>query len=149
MLPCREIPAFDKPGVNRLPRDAEKKGVNSEVPLTMASSPTTVTNDPIRSEFANDPDMAEIVSMFVSEMPEKIANLNKTFQAMQFDELRRLAHQIKGSSGGYGFSELGKAAGRLEHLLVTHGEGGGDGDPVANIRREFEQLINLCKRVTA
>ncbi len=113
----------------------------------MSTVTPTASSNLIRSEFSSDPDMAEIVTMFVDEMPAKVEKLTQTFAAMQFDELRRIAHQLKGSSGGYGFSDLGKAAGSLEHCLMTHADGVATGDPVAEIRGEFERLIDMCKRV--
>ena len=113
----------------------------------MSTVTLAATIDVIRSEFSMDPDMAEIVGIFVEEMPAKVEKLTQMFAAMQFDELRRIAHQLKGSSGGYGFSELGKVAGSLEHCLMTHADGVATGDPVTEIRSEFERLIDMCKRV--
>jgi len=101
----------------------------------------------LRSEFADDPDMAEIVSMFVSEMPQKIQKLSESFELTKFDELRRLAHQLKGSSGGYGFPTLGLAAGKLERTLNSHADGAGTGDPVLAIRSQVDEVLGLCKRV--
>lgn len=104
--------------------------------------------EPIRSDFAGDPDMSEIVEMFVAEIPSKLARLTDLWRSQKFDELRRTAHQLKGASGGYGFPQLGDAAGKLEHLLNELSENGGD-NPVADLRAQFEALVNMCSRVTS
>ena len=43
--------------------------------------------------------MRELVDLFTSEMPTKIANFEKAIAGEQLDELRRLAHQLKGAAG--------------------------------------------------
>lgn len=64
----------------------------------------------IRSEFADDPDMAGIVRLFVAELPQRIAAMESAFASGQLEQLRMFAHQMKGAAGGYGFPKLGEAA---------------------------------------
>ncbi len=101
----------------------------------------------IISEFADDPDMRELVELFAQEMPAKIQNFQTALEGSRMDDLRRLAHQLKGSAGGYGFGVVGDAAGRLEHRLVSAGA-----DPAAvldQVRRDVEDLLTLCRNVRA
>jgi HPt (histidine-containing phosphotransfer) domain-containing protein len=102
---------------------------------------------PLRSEFANDPDMRDIVEMYVTEMPERIAQLTNLWTSQQLDELRRVAHQLKGASGGYGFPTVGKAAGKVENSLMALSDGSANAS-LAQLRLQVEDLINTCQRVS-
>ena len=113
----------------------------------MQPSPQTPPQPPIRSEFSSDPEMREIVELFVGEMPRRIATLSSHWEAQQLEDLRRLAHQIKGASAGYGFPSIGSAAGRVEQTLVTLGNGG-LGSSLDQLRKQVHDLISLCQRVS-
>lgn len=95
----------------------------------------------VRSTLRDEPGMGELVDYFVGTMPEKIAGLLTTLERGSVDDLRRLAHQIKGASGGYGFDVLGDAAGRVEAAAAR-------GEPVESIRAQVDELVDLCRRVT-
>lgn len=98
-------------------------------------------HEAVRSEFANDPDMAELIEYFVSEMPKRVDAIDACLRDNRMDELRRLAHQLKGASAGYGFSPIGDAARRLESDL--------DGRAALDrIRADVDQLVGLCQRVS-
>lgn len=102
---------------------------------------------PLRSEFAGDADMADIVRLFVEEMPTRVEALARCWEEQHFSELQRLAHQLKGASGGYGFHDLGTSAGHLERTLETLATSQGKSTNQA-LRKAFEDLLTLCKRVT-
>jgi HPt (histidine-containing phosphotransfer) domain-containing protein len=91
--------------------------------------------------------MREIVEMYVQEMPARVSKLEELWSAQQMDELKRLAHQLKGASGGYGFAPVGTAAGRVEMSLVALSEGSASAS-LDQLRRQFEELLGMCRRVT-
>ncbi len=101
---------------------------------------------PIVSGFATDPDMAELVALFVQEMPARLASLKASWQSQELSEVQRLAHQIKGASGGYGFSQVGSAAAALEKSLIALSEGSSRSS-TDELRSKFDELISLCQRV--
>jgi len=68
----------------------------------------------IRSQFADDPDMTEVIDVFVARLPANIAAMSEALGNNCFDELRRLAHQLKGAGGGYGYPSLTDQALSLE-----------------------------------
>jgi HPt (histidine-containing phosphotransfer) domain-containing protein len=109
--------------------------------------PAPSSSGPIRSEFSNDPDMREIVEMYVQEMPARVSKLQELWAAQQMDELKRLAHQLKGASGGYGFTPVGSAAGKVEHSLMALSEGSANAS-LDQLRKQFEDLLSMCRRVT-
>jgi histidine phosphotransfer protein HptB len=92
------------------------------------------------SSLGGDPDLGELVEMFVAEMPERIDLLVKQYETANWEELRRTAHQIKGAAGSYGFHELTPAAARLE--LAIKGR-----SPEEQITADLNGLLELCRSV--
>lgn len=111
---------------------------------------------PVVSKYANDPDMAELVELFVAELPTRVKAMQDALDRRQVDSLKRSAHQLKGAGGGYGFASIGAAAGRLESLLVSLSTTNPTPDAMAawspsdleGVRRELEELIDLCRRAS-
>lgn len=97
---------------------------------------------PIYSPLGVDPDFSDLVDMYVGEMPERVLRLQTLFAAAAWDDLRRLAHQIKGAAGSYGFPQITPAAGNLEMSIVA-------AQCEAVIERELEALIALCDAIRA
>lgn len=106
----------------------------------------TTGKPPIRSTFAADPDMKELVEFFVQEMPGRIASFRKAFDSAALTDLTRLAHQLKGASGGYGFPTIGAKAGAIEHALKT--SAAPPAQALAAIKADLDDLIDLCTRAT-
>jgi HPt (histidine-containing phosphotransfer) domain-containing protein len=104
---------------------------------------TAVANaEPLYSTLAEDPDLREIVDMFVDEMPDRIANLLAQCESGKWEELRRAAHQLKGAAGSYGFDAISPSAADLEDALYHH-------KPEAEILKATESLVALCRRATS
>ena len=68
----------------------------------------------IVSELADDMEMTELVERFVGTLPGHAARLEDALAANDRETIRRLAHQLKGAGGGYGFPCITTAASRLE-----------------------------------
>lgn len=73
-----------------------------------------VPENRIRSSFAEDPDMAELVEMFVDDASSKVDRLNQAIACGDWNQVRVFAHQLKGAAAGYGFSPLSDLARELE-----------------------------------
>ena len=65
-------------------------------------------------ELADSADLIELVRTFRADLSERLAAIEKRFAEQRLDELARLAHQLKGAAGGYGFRQITDIAGRLE-----------------------------------
>lgn len=109
--------------------------------------PDPTGGSPILSEFAGDPDMAELVELFVSEMPARIESLSAAWNSGDVTTLKRLTHQLKGASAGYGFPTIGTAAAAIEDRLRTIGSDG-LGDQAAALASQVRELADMCKRVS-
>lgn len=110
-------------------------------------SPQPSPGQVLRSEFANDPDMGELVGLFVQEMPQRLAKLKSSWTEQDLEDVQRLAHQLKGAGGGYGFPALSSAAAEVEKSLVALSEGSARSS-TQELRAKFEELIQLCQRVS-
>ncbi|MBL8744798.1 MAG: Hpt domain-containing protein [Phycisphaerae bacterium] len=100
------------------------------------------SNTPVlRSELSHETEMEDLIRMFVDEIPQRIQNFRCAWDRGNLDEVRRLAHQLKGAAPGYGFTPLGTSAGALESALKQ-----ADHD-LSAVRIEFKALIQLCSRV--
>ena len=77
---------------------------------------TTCTLDAglLYSNLAADADLADLVDLFVRELPDRLQCLEQAIVQGDLETLRRLAHQLKGAGGSYGFPALGPPAAQLE-----------------------------------
>jgi HPt (histidine-containing phosphotransfer) domain-containing protein len=103
---------------------------------------------PIRSEFAGDPEMKELIELFLTDLPVRIESLQAAHAAGNVAVLKRLAHQLRGASAGYGYPTLGFAAGAVEDGIRALGS---DTAPQAlsRIGEEVNALVDMCRRACA
>jgi HPt (histidine-containing phosphotransfer) domain-containing protein len=99
---------------------------------------------PLRSKYAHDPDMAELVRLFVDELPERLKAVSAAWEGQRLSDLKRLAHQLRGASGGYGYPTIGAAAGALEDRIA--GATTGAEPDLESIRKSMDELLDLCRR---
>ena len=100
----------------------------------------TLQEQPIYSDLGDDERLCDLVEMFVDEMPQRIGQLTTAFDAEDSQEIGRLAHQMKGSVGSYGFHQLTPYAARLERAVI-------DGEPRQTIQEILSELSDVCTRV--
>ncbi len=97
--------------------------------------------EPLRSIYESDPDMLEIVREFARELPARARALEEHHAAANTVELGRLAHQLKGAGGGYGFPTITELAAKLESAVK---EGAGDEvvkDRLAELTRVLRAVV--------
>ncbi|HEX2572759.1 MAG TPA: ATP-binding protein [Polyangia bacterium] len=92
---------------------------------------------PLVSELSEDPEMADLVAHFVAALPGRTDELRCAVVSGDKDVTGRIAHQLRGSAGGYGFPTITTAAAALEQAIL----GGADGPVVAQRFRELERLM--------
>jgi len=98
----------------------------------------------IISEFADDAEFCDLIQLFVSELPDRVAAIENAFGQGNHQEVTRLTHQLKGSGPGYGFPTIGEAAGTIEEWYrarstPTH-------DELVAVREQIDTLTDLCRR---
>jgi HPt (histidine-containing phosphotransfer) domain-containing protein len=95
---------------------------------------------PIKSELIDDPELADLLQEFVQMLPQRIDRLFEMLTLGDLDELRQLAHQLKGAAGGYGFPPITERASQLEGQLI-------DQAPLEQIAITVSELATLVRRV--
>ncbi|MCW5757361.1 MAG: Hpt domain-containing protein [Phycisphaeraceae bacterium] len=98
------------------------------------------------SEYEDDPDMRELVEQFVAEMPERRAELLRAASSGDLSGAIRVAHQLKGASGGYGFGPLGETACQCEEAFKRL-DTETDRVQAEMLLRVAEPLLVACDRV--
>lgn len=93
---------------------------------------------PLYSTLATDPDMAELIEMFVADMSLHVAAIEIAVKNADWKGLQRIAHRLKGSAGGYGFPTIGSSAGALE-IAVSYSDG-------EAITKRADRLLSHCRR---
>jgi PAS domain S-box-containing protein len=71
-------------------------------------------SDMILSQFADDPQLAEILPGFVERLPAQLDALCEALEEERLDDIQRLAHRLKGAGGSYGYPTLSEVAKSLE-----------------------------------
>ena len=71
-------------------------------------------HEPIQSDFANDPDIADLIDNFIQRLPGTIMAMREALANNHHEHLQSLAHQLKGAGGGYGYQCLTATAKVLE-----------------------------------
>src|SRR5439155_26563785 len=98
--------------------------------------------EPCYSSLAGDPDLAELVALFVSELPQRLADIRQAAQEQNWQEVRRLSHQLRGAGGSYGFPLLTTAAGQLESVAREQAN-------LTDLRAALDQLTAISDRLRA
>ncbi len=96
-------------------------------------------HEAIYSEYADDEDLVGLIDEFVTELGVDIAAMRNKMESRDHEGLRRLAHQMKGAGGSYGYPVLTEAAKVLE-----------DAANARNVEASASALDNLevlCKAV--
>jgi len=106
------------------------------------SDVSSTETSPIYSNLSDDADMADLIAEFVQCLQERAAALDAAVQGENLQDLLRLAHQLRGASGGYGFDDIGIIAGKLEDATRV-------AQSVNEVRHEVDALVNMCRRAHA
>ncbi|SFR82148.1 PAS fold-containing protein [Marinobacter daqiaonensis] len=92
------------------------------------------------SSYADDPDMDELISGFVERLPQQVADLRLAADERELEKLKRLAHQLKGAAGGYGFMPVSEQAAAVETFARE--------DRLTDETKEaVARLESICERV--
>jgi HPt (histidine-containing phosphotransfer) domain-containing protein len=94
----------------------------------------------VYSTLADDPDYAEMVELFVGEMPERIEKFLGQAQDRDWANLAKAAHQLKGAAGSYGFDVVTTAAARVESAVK-------EGCQEEAILAALEEVVSLGRRM--
>jgi HPt (histidine-containing phosphotransfer) domain-containing protein len=107
--------------------------IDTQTELSMA--------DQVYSSWRNDPDYADLLPVFVDELPSMQRTLLEFAKVCDFENVKREAHKLRGTAGGYGYQGLSQLAGQLEDTCKTSAL-----DSTA-ILQDIDRLIEYIERV--
>lgn len=94
---------------------------------------------PLFSTFTEEPAIAEILPLFLKNLPSYLSRLEEALASGEIEAAIRTCHDLKGTAGGYGYPSISAVASNLESALR-----GGDEDLKA--REHLESLRDLFSR---
>jgi CheY-like chemotaxis protein/HPt (histidine-containing phosphotransfer) domain-containing protein len=112
----------------------------SQPPAGQDRGAVKVDSGRIQSSLAGNPRMMTIIPGFVDGLPGKVRELSASLERSDLPELQRLAHQLLGTCGGYGFAAVSEPARSLEQSIKA----GGDGESVT---AQVKSLIEVIRRI--
>lgn len=98
-------------------------------------------NTPIKSLFADDPDLADLVPGFIKGLQKVENNIRDAFDHQDWDVLDDLFHQLKGSGGGIGFPIITEIAGEIG-ILIKHKDAN-------KVGIKINAFYQICERIYA
>ncbi|HRX84268.1 MAG TPA: Hpt domain-containing protein [Phycisphaerae bacterium] len=105
----------------------------------MSNEPNT-PRDPIPSELVQeDESFAELVQEFIEGLKVRVGEISRAIETQDYVALRSLAHQLKGSAGGFGYPTITDQAAQLERHAL--------GEEIEAIQADLRTLENMVARV--
>lgn len=85
---------------------------------------------------ADEADLRAVVEEFVAGLPSRIAEMRQAYAAHDWDQLRVLAHRLKGAGGSYGYPDVSHLCADLEQRCRAQDVG-----DFQHWLTQFEQLV--------
>jgi signal transduction histidine kinase/DNA-binding response OmpR family regulator len=86
-----------------------------------------------------EPEFIDIVEKFVSDLPNKFADIKMHVANENWSELRGIVHTLKGSGGGMGYSILTNISGNIEFQIINQNYN--------DVKSLVNQLEEVCQRI--
>jgi PAS domain S-box-containing protein len=102
----------------------------------------SLTHPPLYSELTDDPDLLVAVTSFINVLPKRLNAIHEALAQSDLEGVARLAHQLKGSAGTFGFMPVTHAAAALEQAARTQAG-------LAQVAESIAGLNVLVERVKA
>ncbi len=116
-------------------------GAAADLSLTLDRAEPVSKNelDLLVSDLTGDPDLADVLEEFIRELPARAQAIEQARIEGDVDTLIRLAHQLKGTAGGYGFPSITEEAANLERISRRPGSR-------EELSGAVRSLTDLCRR---
>ncbi|TWU28573.1 Hpt domain-containing protein [Bythopirellula polymerisocia] len=96
----------------------------------------------VYSVYGDDPNLAELVEIFVSELPRRVETLQSHAEVEDWESFARVAHQINGNASSYGFPQLSTLAARIEYACRGS-------NSTKAILQSLDNFIEYCEQIRA
>jgi PAS domain S-box-containing protein len=123
---------------DRPPAPADDACTNS--PGTLPLTADADSSSRIFSSHAGDPRIMKIMPEFVDGLPSKVREIVDLLEHNDLPAVQRVAHQLLGSCGGYGFGAVTQPARDVEQSILA-------GRDLASITAEIKSLVEIIRRI--
>jgi len=131
---------IDRPRLIRaIAEHVGKKSAAAEQPPCCTGEVPSGGSAPLVSQFADDPDIATILDGFIERLGGQVSAMREALAQGRYVELQRMAHNLKGSGGNYGYPALTETAKVLEDAAKARSGQAAD--------RAIVHLALLCEAV--
>ena len=108
--------------------------------LAIESEPDQL--EPLYSSILDeDPDYIDLVNNYIGSLEPMKYDLLQAFEASDWESLRGLIHQVKGTGGGYGYEDITRVAAQIEFQIINQ--------DYAEVSYLLQQLFKLFARAIA
>lgn len=87
-------------------------------------------------DYFNDPEFQELIRSYLDYLMDSLVTFKMNCVNRNYSEIRKFAHNLKGSGGGYGFDDLTQLGSDIS--LATKSE---DAQKLDSLVKELEVLI--------
>ena len=101
------------------------------------ATPDKLVSDLLR----DDPEMYDLVEQFVNGLPGRLSELQRAYEQLDWEALTKLAHQLKGAGGSFGYPDLSGQAANMERHFRAHS--------IGSFKQWMEQLERLATAARA
>jgi HPt (histidine-containing phosphotransfer) domain-containing protein len=126
-----------KPGNN--PASASNISAKAAVPGSPPLAPRQGSGR-IKSKLLNNPRVMKVIPEFVAGLPGEVDKLTDLLNHNDLAALQNVVHQLRGSSGGYGFDAVTVPATKAEESIKA-------GSAMESITMEIKLLIDVIRRI--
>ena len=86
-----------------------------------------------------EPEMLDLVERFVTKLPQYISNIKSSHESNNRKQLKQSVHDLKGTSGNYGFDDLFKLMQDIEFEIAK--------ENIDAVYLLIDKLNGLCRRI--
>jgi PAS domain S-box-containing protein len=122
-------------------KDSAEAGAGISRPSSDIDDSThTTDSNRIRSSHAGNPRIMAILPEFVAALPGRVRELRDFLAHDDLPAVQKLAHQLLGTCGGYGFAFVSEPARAVEQSIKT-------GRPLDSLTTDVKSLIDTLRRI--
>ncbi len=119
---------------------ADSRTIQPDTPAGQArEASSSACEETLISQYADRPVVAQLLDNFVSRLTARVEALQAALNQSNSEELRRLAHQLKGAAGSYGYPLLTSTARELEDHARR--------EDLHAARQTMVQTVRLCQAI--
>jgi PAS domain S-box-containing protein len=124
-----------------VPNESAEAGVVGSSPLSSDANASNKTDpNTMRSSYADNPRIMEIIPEFVAGLPGEVAKMTDLLEHNDLPGLQMLSHQLLGTCGGYGFGPVSEPARTVEQSIKT-------GQTLESVTLAVKSLIEVLRRI--